>query len=78
MLEWLQWVAGVGDEYDTMLMINRCGGSAKVRFRNFTAIEPTMPVLVGIFTPQILQDTHLTDTRAERKQSTPLTLPIPR
>jgi 6-pyruvoyl-tetrahydropterin synthase len=30
-----------------------------------------MPVLVGIFAAQILQDVHLTDIGAQRKQSTP-------
>jgi len=30
-----------------------------------------MPVSVGIFTAQVLQDAHLTDIRAHRKQSTP-------
>jgi hypothetical protein len=30
-----------------------------------------MPVLVGIFTAQMLQDAHLTDIGAQRKQSTP-------
>jgi len=30
-----------------------------------------MPVLVGIFTAQMLQDAHLTDIRAQREQSTP-------
>ena len=30
-----------------------------------------MPVSVGIFTAQMLQDAHLTDIGAQRKQSTP-------
>jgi hypothetical protein len=30
-----------------------------------------MPVLVGIFTAQMLQDAHRTDIGAQRKQSTP-------
>jgi hypothetical protein len=30
-----------------------------------------MPMSVGIFTAQVLQDVHLTDIRAQRAQSTP-------
>jgi hypothetical protein len=30
-----------------------------------------MPVSVGIFTAQVLQDVHLTGIKAQRKQSTP-------
>jgi len=36
-----------------------------------TATDWKMPVLVGIFTAQMLQDAHLTDIRAQREQSTP-------
>ncbi len=35
------------------------------------AIDWTMPVLVGIFTAQMLQDGRLADIEAQRKQSTP-------
>jgi len=35
------------------------------------AIDWTMPMLVGIFTAQMLQDACLTDIGAQRKQSTP-------
>ena len=51
--------------------LNRCPGPAKVCSRACTAVDWTMPVLVGIFTAQTLQDDHFTDIGAQRKQSTP-------
>mgnify|MGYP001820823129 FL=1 len=48
-----------------------CGGPAKVCAHACRAIDWTMPVVVGIFTAQILQDAHLTDIGAQRKHSTP-------
>ncbi len=50
---------------------SRCPGPAKVCSHACTAIDWTMPELVGIFTAQTLQDDHFTDIGAQRKQSTP-------
>jgi len=49
----------------------RCPGPAKVCSYACTTIDWTMPVLVGIFTAQTLQDAHLADIGAQRNQSMP-------
>ena len=51
--------------------ITGCPGPAKVCSHACTAIDWTIPVLVGIFTAQTLQDDHFMDIGAQRKQSTP-------
>ncbi len=43
----------------------RCPGPAKVFSHACTAIDWTMPLLVGIFTAQTLQDDHFTDIGAQ-------------
>ena len=52
-----------------------CPGPANVCSPARMAIDQAMPVLVGIFTQQILQDRRLTDIEAHRKQSTPTGVP---
>jgi hypothetical protein len=52
-------------------IIGRCAGRAKVSSFACRAIDWMMPVVVGIFTAQMLQDAQLTYTGAQRKQSTP-------
>lgn len=50
---------------------NHCPGPAKVCSHACTAIDWTMPVLVGVFTAQTLQGDHFTDIGAQREQPTP-------
>ena len=58
--------------YSASFSPDGCPGPAKVYSHACTAIDWTMPMSVGIFTAQVLQDAHLTDIRAQRKQSTPI------
>jgi hypothetical protein len=54
-----------------MLVLSRCPGPAKVYSDACAAIDWTMPVLAGIFTPLLLQDRLLMDIEAHRKLSKP-------
>ena len=57
------------------IVVSWCPGPANVCSPARMAIDQAMPVLVGIFTQQILQDRRLTDIEAHRKQSTPTGVP---